>query len=416
MIRRSFYVWAIFIVASCHAVFDNRYLPLLQYPYITSKYYNSHLRFDLAFYSGKEAYPSPSVLSQIVGIPEIFGTFNQTEIANAMEEVGFANPLVPGFADSSLIWRLHQKIQAESFEFATQLGLGDHFSLGLYWYILRLNSGILYVLDGVNSTPNIMTGEEVVELDLIRARMLSTIGIDCGFWNQIGFGDLDLYARYERSLDYAYKFRRLLGALRAGLLFPTGLASDANIPASVPFGGNGFYGAYVQGEAEFELKEDWKLGLWLRVSKRFARVRPARFNILLEQPLFGVVPGTARIDPGVTLVFLPYFYVENLRDGLGLGLQYTLISHFRDHWSNGNPCLTTSPVTDAKANSNLQETFSHWASEYLTLNAFYDFGKMCEERGMKPIVFLKWDIPISFMVGHSVAKTNKVALGIEFMF
>ena len=55
------------------------------------------------------------------------------------------------------------------------------------------------------------------------------------------------------------------------MIIPTGVKRNIDKPASVPFGGNGYWGAYISGDAEFEVKEDWKIGLLLRMSKRFSQ-------------------------------------------------------------------------------------------------------------------------------------------------
>ena len=62
-----------------------------------------------------------------------------------------------------------------------------------------------------------------------------------------------------------------------------------------------------------------------------------------EPSNFGVVIGDARVNPGVTFMFAPYFSVENLREGFGARLQYTLSVHGEDR-GDDRRCDKTIPV------------------------------------------------------------------------
>ena len=105
-----------------------------------------------------------------------------------------------------------------------------------------------------------------------------------------------------------------------------------------------------------------------------------------------------------------YGQIEGLREGFGLRAQYTLINHNQDYWKdervNKMPPVKLGPVDER----------SGWASEYITLTAFYDFGKTSRECGNKPIVRAAWDIPFTLLVGHRFVHSYKVSLGLEFNF
>jgi hypothetical protein len=99
-----------------------------------------------------------------------------------------------------------------------------------------------------------------------------------------------------------------------------------------------------------------------------------------------------------------------LRGGLGVGLHYTLTSHWKDDWCDQreNPEF---PVDLSKV---IQT--SKWGSDYFTIDVFYDFGKQETKHTVEPILFFRWDVPAMLFVSHNVAQTNKVSLGVEIAY
>ncbi len=160
-----------------------------------------------------------------------------------------------------------------------------------------------------------------------------------------------------------------------------------------------------------KLKEDIKVGFLLEISKRISRTVTARMPMVASEPyIFGPIIGDAHINPGATLGFSPYFVLENLRGGLGLGIHYTLVSHWKDCWQDRRADKTI-PVNL----SQVIET-SKWGADYFTIDVFYDFGKQNTKHIIDPIIFFRWDVPSMLFVSHNVPKTNKIALGVELAY
>lgn len=390
-------------------VFDNRYLPLIQKPYISIYDRPSHLYFDLFFVTASSAFGYEENSDAEIGIPQLFGKFDQAALGQAMITAGYDNPLPLVLQKARLPWLTSGKIQTEGFSFSSYIELSKHLGVGLYWMAMRSNSRTSFnLLAGDVNIP--LTDTDAVMLDDVLREMFQNIGLSCGFANQIGMGDLDLYARYHWERDFAYKFRHFDIGLRLGALIPTGEQKELGNPSSIPFGGNGFYGIYGAFDSEFEVREDWKLGFWLRASKRFKRTKCVRFPLNNVSLLFSPVRGNASINPGATLAFLPFFYAENIREGFGMGVQYTLIKHWADKW------------VDMRANKtpevflNAIDQMSAWSSDYLSLTLFYDFDKVKTDRGFAPIAVLTWDIPMDLILAEGAVKAHKVALGVQFNF
>jgi hypothetical protein len=391
-------------------VFDNRYFPLIQYPYISVLGRESHITGDFFVTTASNATDDRE---RSIGIAELSGPFDQAQLALSMTLAGFPNPLDPPILiNGELPWMLAGKLQTQGFAFSYRQYINCNFSVGIYTLVMRSNSFIDFLFNSskASSLTSTLTESDILELDATRRQMLATLGLACNHVHQAGFGDTEIYARWFDRYEYYFKLRSLEYAFRFGLLIPTGVKREINKPASVPFGGNGHWGIYASADGEFEVKEDWKIGILLRASKRFARTRNERMPVDNEPQIFGVVTGLAKIDPGFTEIFAVYGQMEGLREGFGLRVQYTLINHNRDTWTDERVDKTI-PVKLEPVNVR-----SGWASEYITLAAFYDFGKTSQDCRNQPIVRAAWDIPFTLLVGHRFVHSFRVSLGLEYNF
>lgn len=432
--RISIVVINIFLVHSITGmVFDNQFMPLIQKPYMYIAEKPYHMSTDLFFMTAKEAFLTDGDLG---GIPAIYGQFDQAVMAKGFVAFGLPNPLPIEFQDVSKIpWHLRGKFQVEGFGFRGLFGITKHWGIGFDWAMMRINSSIVYALNATDMSGTVSLAE-AEELDETRRAMFNMVGLSCGHSSAMGMGDLDFYMRFDWTREYILKMRTINVGLRIGGLLPAGATRDINNPASIPFGGNGFYGVYVAADGEFEIREDWKLGFMARISKRFARCRTVRFPLVTPElisvqstaengdmiarqevvnkvwsPLFGIARGTARVDPGFSGAFYPYFRIENMREGLGMGIQYTVMGHAQDKTTD--PRVFGLP-TDKEIISG--DYRSSWVMEDVSFNVFYDFGKVDSCHRFAPIVEFNWDLPVQWIVAREVPKTHKISLGIEFAF
>jgi len=397
------------MMSSSAMVFDNRYFPLIQRPFFSVDGRSSHARVEPFFTTARRSYGSNEVET---GLPEIFmpgGVFRLDELAKSLVLIGKPNPLRPEWRGGTFPYKVSGKIQAEGVDFAFRQQICSWFSVGANIFLMGSNSWQRFYLDRSEVTI-VISDNDVLELDRIRRSMNEEIGLLCQHAAQSGIGDVDIYARFGHLWEYVCKCRSINAGIRLGALLPSGERMDINLPASVPFGGDGHYGIYGEGDAEFELKEDLKFGIFTRLSKRFARTLTRRVPAGEESYLYGVLVRPIHVDPGYTFVLSPYITLENLRGGLGFRLAYTLTKHGKDVWCD------TCPNPTVPSNLDFVEKRSDWSSDYFTLNVFYDFGKVKVDRNFEPIIFLSWDVPSSvFVTAHSV-KTHKVSVGIEFNY
>ena len=401
-------LWILSISVSCIAtVWDNRYIPLIEYPFITVPGRFSEVAIDAFFATGHRAFGSGDTE---LNIPELHGLYDQSQVQQALVSIGKPYRMDPITTLSSVKWKMQGKIQAQGLTFFYRQHIFTHYNnhceVGFDFPFMHVNSRIHFVLNG-SSFP------ESTRTFLQQALLLmdQDLGLVSDNAREIGIGDIDGYVRFNKTWDFLLKFRRIDLAARAGILFPTGKKANINKPASIPFGGNGHWGVYAGVDAEFEVREDWKAGIMIRLIDRIAKKQCLRLASVNEPDIYGVIVGTFHNSPGVTGVVSPYVSMENLRDGFGARAQFSFIMHQEDYISGPCGTLSTVPV-----NIEAYERHSRWTSEYVTLTGFYDFGKLEVDRTYKPIVRFSWDIPVSVFSGHHVSKTNLLSLGIEYNF
>ncbi len=411
MIKRIFYLHILWLSLSsiiCSAyIYDNRFFPLFRRPYVTVEGRPSHFALEAFVTTASEAIGKDK--DDGVPLGALFGKYDQNNVADSLVALGNPNPLRSEWQGKTIPWRIDGKIQSQGLAFSYHQSVTDWLYLGFYWMFMRVNSRQEFFFQRQESQLKLQGGD-LLELDATRRQMHRDLGLGGNHSEQSGMGDLAVYLRFGKIWEYVSKFRKVDAGLSLGLLVPAGQRRDIDQPASVPFGGDGHWGFYISGDVELELKEDWKAGLLLRIGKRFPRTQIHRMPIGNVPHVFGAIVGPARVNPGVTLVASPYFSVENLREGLGARVMYTLTHHEDDEWEDARSDKTV-PVNLAQVSE-----LSSWASDYFTLNVFYDFGKVKVDRGFAPILTASWDIPAAVFLARRVSKTHKVSLGIEFNF
>ena len=387
-------------------IYDNRFIPLFLPQQFFVEDLPSSYEFDFVAITASEAFARDE---KTVGIPELFGIFDLNTLATSLLEITGKSPLRSDLLGRELPFAVNGRIQGEGFAMRYYQSLGKHFAFGAELLFLKTNSRQTFELD-LEKVRNLKPGD-FNEIERSRRIAFEEIGLIQNNSAQHGIGDIDLFVRGGNVWDYTLKCRKIWAGLSIGGYIPTGVKTVLCNAASIPYGGNGFGGMYVKGDALFELKEDIKVGFLLQISKRFARTTLARMPMVASEPyIFGPIIGKAHINPGPTLAFSPYFVLENMRGGLGVGIHYTLTSHWRDTWCDRSK--------DPQFPVDLSQVIktSKWGSDYFTIDIFYDFGKQKTKHPIDPILFFRWDVPAMLFVSHNVAKTNKVSLGVELAY
>lgn len=398
-------------------VYDNRYMPLYARPYARRTNMPSNFMANAFFMVGNDAYLEdgedagiPEILGPVTATNSIRGKFNQVTMGEALTELGLSYIPIPLSLsqNSEIIWNIKGKIQTQGAAFQWDQYIGKNISIGATWFFMHLFSRQEFMLNPAFAS-SLQQGE-FLQLDASRRSMLDAAGVTAVKISENGFSDIDAYIRFGGVWNYPYKFRRIDLGGKLGLIIPSGKTRILANPASIPFGGDGFWGMYGAFDAEFELKEDLNVGLLLRVNHRFKKDVKRRLPLEREHQLYAPYINKVEVSPGATVVFSPYLRFDALREGVGLEVRYTTAVHEDD-------CITdVRTVKDPTLTLVDMRKTSFWNAEYLTFTATYDFSYDRIKCDFVPYFYFMWDMPVSFFVAQGVAKTNRASIGVEIHY
>jgi len=366
----------------------------------------SSFEFDFLAATASSAFATDD---KIIGIPEIFGIFDLNTMETAMIKDGQKPTLRSDLLGRPLPFNVHGKIQAQGFSMRLYQRMTDLVTLGANLIFFRSNSRQSFMLN-TEEVKNITSGD-FIDIEQARRAAFEEVGLIKNEISQHGLSDIDLYLRFGSTWDFIAKCRKIWAGLSLGVLFPTCVKTTLSSAASITFGGNGHWGLYAKADAVFEVQEDKKIGMIFEAIARMPKTVTTRLPAQESEPyIFSPIIGKARIIPAATVAFAPYFILENVRGGLGLGVNYTLISHGKDKWHDKRENKTV-PV-------NLEGAMktSKWGADYFTIDIFYDFKKVGARKRIEPVISFKWDIPAMLFVSHLVPKMHKISLGVMLAY
>lgn len=294
--------------------------------------------------------------------------------------------------------------------FAFFAPVSEHCGFGIRTGLLKMNSGIHMVRDS-EGFENIIAGAgDEYDLQELQQNVHEKLGIKSLISSEYSATDTECYLKLFSVHDYAYLCRLVDASLSLGFIAPTAKKRNIFNPASIPAGGDGHWGLFIEGDLDAVLKQDLRAGLILRAQQRLNNTRCERMPVGAEPPLFGALIGEATVKPGLTFVISPYFMFEHLRNGFGLALGYTLVKHLRDGW------IDCRKNQDVVANLEPLCRDSSWTSERIYCGIFYDMDWASRDYRFTPIVSLNVDIPVAWVDGKKSAETYGVSVGIEMHF
>lgn len=418
-------------------VFDNRFLPLYFKPFIYQATMPSHFRIQPLFMRAEKATGLSD--DQInngakINIPDIFGNYDLIAMDDALQLSGRTDKslLRPDLQlEGRIPFKRPSRIDAQGIAFYYQQALTNNLQIGTSFLFLNIDSRTEFCF---SKNVNLPMGDSA-EIFNTKAKIHKLLGVTPPLYSQVAFGDLDVYLRLFLGWDYTCKFRKILAAIKLGMIAPT--ATDMvskndcaiNNPAAIPLGGYGHWGIYTALETDFELKEDLTASVYFRAIKRFEKSGFYRMPTRANEPLnYGALIGKFSRDPGWTFVVNPVVTFYGLKDGLGARLMYTGVRHladnFRDCRQLPNSIRNNSDVEDAERSreTNFSIDFervrdlSKWGMEHITVGLFYDFSYYSVCPKIRPILSLYWDIPINGLFARRSVQTNVVSLAFEMSF
>lgn len=406
----SFFIVLLLSFEAFSNVYDNRYLPLYKRPF-TKEAEQKYSRFGAGLFVAS-ADSAMSMHGEDVMIPKLFGDYNMENIGKALVTLGRPNPLPYEFQSISLPWDISQNINAQGVSLLYDQHIYKYLYFGASLMFMRVCSNFSFIFNKGESGLN-RTGSGYSDIYDYLYKMNCAVGAVSNSFNKFGMGDMDAYIRIGNIWDYLYKMQRIDAGFRLGVLIPTGVERYLDMPSSIPFGGNGHWGIYGEIDTELGLKDDMRLLLMLRLSKRFSQIRDQRLPVAQEDPLYAPLIAPVKVDPGYTVVFAPQFWWQNLRAGFGLRVGYTMVYNSGDCWTD---CRSEIERENVPADIGLANCCASWGNDYLNLSGYYQFFDEVDNKRFSPTISLNWDWPVFFFVGKCSAKTQCVSLGLDVIF
>lgn len=403
---------SIVVITQLPAYLDNRYLfPINRHLYQCIPPKRSAAQLGVFFMTADSA---RNCDGDTIQLPALEGCYDLVQINKSMNSVGLNNPYyLSNWVKSEIPFTSFGKLRATGIDWALEYAFAKHWSAGAAFTFLHCSSRYDYYLSSqikenlaITSSQTCYPGRER-SFEQARLGVNQVLGLQAGQWSASGLGDTEFFVRFDTRSSYLYKLKQIDVNLLVGCIAPTGKKYNLCAPASVPFGGNGHWGMSGQGSICFEVTDDWFFGVDIFASKRFPKKQTYRMPIGNEPLPYGVIVDCARVTPGFLVGWSPYLVADDLYDGFGLYVTYTYAHHFCDRWQYSG---TYTP------NLNRLNNAGRWTNEFFTLGLDYDFTKRLNPREHGPRIYFDWTLPTRMFGACCVAKTNRVALGIELHF
>jgi len=367
------------------------------------------------------------------GIPELWGRYDLKDVINSLKVVRAAQGItvdpvkeVTGsdeFDGKSAIFHVSGKVKSQGLilDYEQDLHWGG-FSVGFWLPLMDVGTSNRFsfrrdLSDPYFSNPTLPAraqAQQILVLDQIRRLTHQEICFKGNEWRKGGFGDLDMHLRWSYYKDHVMLMRSIDVNILGGVVAPTGVLSNINYPSSVSFMGNGHWTLYLDLVPEFELKQDWKLGLILGFMHQFKHTRTLRIPVTKEPAIFSALVGRVEIDPGSTFKASPYFTLENLTDGLHFQVRYTYLRHRKDTWIDKRPDTSVQSYLQKDCTIiAMKRNLSQFRSHYVTLQLTYDAKEAMKKWFMNPYLYVAYDMPIG---GDAIAQTHQLSIGAELHF
>lgn len=414
---RTFSLWLlsgfVVIVHYAYGMEDNRYLgPIVEYQpflvnraacmfsiapfYLTAdRCFNTYGDEQSLFDFGEQAYGLRALDKALVAA----GVTDQSLLRSDWQIALTTGPYTRG-----------GKLQGEGVSLNVFYPFANHWAFGVRGAFMGITTVMELRRDTALFEGVVMGPGDDNELIQTQERILNALGMTSALWHEHTLTDTELYFQLFSMEDYAYRCRHLDASLALGVVAPTAVKKQWDNPASIPCGGNGHWGIYLEGCLDATLKQDFRGSLLFRIQKRLAKTEHRRIPVGKEPDDFGALMGPVRVDPGWTFVAEPYLIFEHLREGLGAWVGYTLVSHMADSYQDER-CDTSVPAQFA-----LMLNDSSWGTERMHVGIFYNLEDGRSHHAVEPLVYLTADIPVDWIVSRRSFKTYGISLGIESYF
>ena len=392
-------------------IFDNRYFPLFQRPLTRHTNKLSNVLMQADFITSSQAYDDQE---KVIPLFQIDGAYDQIQllksVLKAYPEKAFAGDFIRSdmlVNTQSLPWEQGGRIDTQLIGIRYSQALTRNIIVGVDTLFAHINSHKKAHLD--HKKVSVLPGdfEEILKGN---TRLHNFLHVSSEQYDTLSWGDTDISLRLGNRWEYKAKFKAIDAGFTFGVIAPTAKTRSIFNPASIPLGGNGHWGLYGSLDADFNVKEDWRALLLLRVQKRLPKTSLQRIPVGLEPLSYGALVANTCVNPGLTFIVMPTIILDGLRDNFGIQAAYTLVVHRQDCWSDQRADKTIEGKFDRAAD------LSAWGSEYVTIGLNYDYSRDLECPRVANRAGLLVDIPLNYAVAKQSVKNIRISLSMESNF
>ena len=392
-------------------IFDNRYFPLFQRPLTRHSKRLSDFFVQADFISSSQAYDNEE---KVIPLFQIDGAYDQIQLLKSVLKAYPTKAFAGDFIRSDMLvhtsaipWDQNGRIDTQLINVRYSQALTHYIIVGVDTLFAHINSHKKARLDHKKITVSPGDFEEILKGD---AQLHSFLKLSSAQYDTLSWGDTDISLRLGNRWEYKAKFKAIDAGFTFGVIAPTARSRSIFNPASIPLGGNGHWGLYGSLDADFNLKEDWRAILLLRVQKRLPKTSVQRIPVGLEPLSYGALLAPTRVNPGFTFIVMPTVILDGLRDNFGIQVAYTLVVHRQDCWADQRHDKSIEGLF------NRAEHFSAWGSEYVTIGLNYDYSRDLECPRVANRAGLLVDIPLNYAVAKQSVKNIRISLSMESNF
>jgi len=423
MIKGKISCYIIFLCSMCNFLYamhnSNRYLPFLERQ-------NAHRLSQFGRWTPTlfltSANGAGNEFRDRIGIPEIWGTYNLKNVINSLKEVTekinnqtFVNPFVtelrPEWVDQDLIFNQKGRLDTRGFILDYEQRLLKGLSLGFWIPFMEITSQHKFNFNKTSSHLHMLIDSEIDQIDRVRRSVHDSLGLEAPDFSRTGFGDLDVYLRWNKQVDHRFLTRAIDINIKVGVTAPLGPKRRVSNPASIPFMGDEHMGLYFECNPEFELKQNWHLGLMFGFSTHERRKKSLRIPVGEEQFFYSALVGDLVVHPGSTFKISPYFTLANLSDGVDLHFRYTYIHHNRDRFNDFRP---TGGKVALPSSLEQMKDLSRFRMGIFSFEVLYDSKDARKKWPLQPKIFASYDSPLWGQ--KNAVKHHQLTVGVELYF
>jgi len=440
-----------FLVAVAPSLFGasgplvNRYIPsFFSSPVNASRLLSDRLELQIHCSAGHAGRASnfednPQEMYKFDGLLEMTGKYDLHEIIAAAKDAdpAFVSPMTletggSTLASRSLVFGAQSSVSLYGAHFSLLFPLSPACLIGAsvpLWHVEARQRYDFPVYSGDQAIP----AAQIEQVHRFRQMTHRTLGLAQKDWIVSRLGDVTCFIEGRKSWSYWWLLRTLQMAARLSVSVPTGAKADLTSPASFPMGNDASWGFSLSLMPRCELKELVWLQSPFTLTLQNPSIEQKRIPAYAEPMPFGVIQGSLKTVPGLTISWEPTLTLQHFMDNLHLMAGFSLTRHYADllldaRSSTVKSFLTRTSIPEDSFRSVLSlsnqqfdvremqaknKVTSAWQRTYLLLGVQYELADFFPRLKNPPV----FNVGVHYCIGCSrAARMHQAFAGISWRF